>query len=76
MFETKRNRWKLSCASRTECAVARFPRCRKVFLWDWCVSAKLIAHRDASGLSDVDALSVCVLMLLQPVKVQMLGSLG
>ena len=47
-----------------------------VLLRDWCASVKLIADRDASGLSNVDTLRICVLVLLQPVKVQMLSCLA
>ena len=63
MFAAKRNRWELPCASKAEITVTGFPRFRLVFLRDWCVSAKLVADGNASGLSNTDALLVGVRVL-------------
>ena len=76
MFAALRNTGKLPCASGTEVTVACFPGLRLVFLRDWGVSAKLVADRDASGLSDTDALLVGVRALASPMKAKMLGRMA
>ena len=58
VLATLRNTGKFSTATWAEVAVACFPRLGLVFLRDWCVSAKLIADRNASRLSDSDAIFI------------------
>ena len=70
MFAAERNVWENASASRTGLAVADFPGVSLVFLWDWGVSASLVADRDAGGRSDVEALLVLVWMLPQLVEMQ------
>ena len=76
MFATKRNTGKFATATKAKVAVTGYPRLSLVFLRDWCISAKLVANRYASGLSDSDALLVSVRVLTQPVKVKMLGRMA
>ena len=63
MLAAKRNRRKLPLTSGADVAIASCPGLRLVFLWDGCVSAKLVANKYASGLSDSDALLVSVRVL-------------
>ena len=62
MFAAKRNRRKLPLACGADVGITCFPGLLLVFLRDWCVSAKLVANRYASGLSNSDALFVGVRM--------------
>ena len=63
VFSTMRNTGAHSRATRTDLAVAHFPRLSLVFLRDWCVFAKLGADWNAGGLSDADALLLSVRVL-------------
>ena len=76
MFAAKRNTGENAGASRTGLAVADFPRVNLVFLWDWCVSASLVADRDAGGRSNVEAFLILVWMFPQLVKMQRPGSMA
>ena len=60
MLATERNTGKFATATKAKIAIAGFPRLSLVFLRDWCVSAKLIVDRDASRLSDSDAVFIRV----------------
>ena len=76
VLATKRNTGKFATATRTKVAVTGFPRLSLVFLRDWCISAKLIANGNASRLSDSEAFFIRVLVLPQPVKVEVLGRMA
>ena len=73
VFATKRNTKELGWESKTKPAVTCFPGISLVLLRDWCASTKLVADGTASGLSDVDALFVSVLVLPSPVMAKVLG---
>ena len=73
MFAALRNTGELPCASGTEVTVACFPGLRLVFLRDWCITAKLIADRDAFRRSDSDAFFIRVLVLPNSVKMEAQG---
>ena len=63
MFATKRNTGKFATALRAKVAVDSGPRLSLVLLRDWCITAKLIADRDAFRPSDSDAFFIRVLVL-------------
>ena len=73
VFAAKRNTGKFATATRAIDAVTHFPRLSLVFLRDRCITAKFIADRNASRLSDSDAFFIRVRVLPQSVKVEALG---
>ena len=73
VFAAKRNTGKFATATRAVDAVTHFPRLSLVFLRDGCITAKFIADRNASRLSDSDAFFIRVRVLPNPVKVEAQG---
>ncbi len=76
MFATERNTGEDASASRTGLAVANFPGVCLVLLWDWSVSASLVADRNAGGRSNVETFLILVRMLPQLVKMQKPGGMA
>ena len=73
MLAAERNTGKFATATRAVDAFAHFPRLSLVFLRDGCITAKFIADRNASRLSDSDAFFIRVRVLPDPMKVEAQG---
>ncbi len=76
MFATQRNTGENASASRAGLAVANFPGVRLVFLWDWSVTASLVADWNAGGRSNIETLLILVWMLPQLVEMQRPGGMA
>ena len=73
MFATKRNSGKFATATGTIVTVTHLPRLSLVLLRDWCITAKLIADRNAFGLANANPFGIRVPVLPNPMKVEAKG---